>query len=338
MGGVDGRLYLIDRTNDALEPLDVPIGIGTVATASTATITGEGGAQVNTVFVAGDDGFFYAYDLAEGRQAWKHPIDSCCTAAVDSSRLFIGGKDGRLHVLSAGGAPLGEWPHESDPPLTPITTDVTLADGKAFFASGTDLWWVDVNAMAGGQCDLSSGGVFVTPVVSEGMVYAANGDGSIYLLDAATCQEGDRVNVGDALTVKPAVHHGIIYQPGLRGVTAFDPSSDEPLLWGPKPIGETGVLAPGVKTSPAVAGGLVYFGARDGFVYALHIEDGSTAWRWYTGAPISASVAVTDGVVYVATEDGQVIAIGGEEGTSQPVPTTGTPGGEEVDIGSSPAS
>jgi outer membrane protein assembly factor BamB len=73
-----------------------------------------------------------------------------------------------------------------------------------------------------------------------------------------------------------------------------------------------------------VAGGLVYFGARDGYLYGLDATSGELIWEWREGPPISSSMAVTDGVVYVTTTAGQVIAIGGEEGEAMMMPTTTT--------------
>ncbi len=209
---------------------------------------------------------------------------------------------------------------------SPARTDIALASGIAYFALGNDLWWVDVNSRQGGLCAVKNTGAFVTPVISEGMIYAASRGGSIHVLDAESCTEVDGVGVfvGEALTVKPAVHDGIVYQPGTRGATAYDPAAapDDRLLWGPAPVTEGTVLASPDKGSPVVAGGLVYFGAQNGYVYALDRKSGELVWEWYEGVPISAAPTVTDGVVYIATTAGQVIAIGGESGIAEELPTT----------------
>ena len=114
--------------------------------------------------------------------------------------------------------------------------------------------------------------------------------------------------------MKPAVHDGVVYQPesaNVKGVSAF--TLDGKRVWpGPRPRLEGGdAFAPQVQGSPAVANGLVFFGANDGAVYAIEAASGDPVWVWREGggAPISSSVAVTDGVVYVATDEGAVFAI-----------------------------
>ena len=64
-----------------------------------------------------------------------------------------------------------------------------------------------------------------------------------------------------------------------------------------------------MQGSPAVANGIVYFGAADGYVYALDAATGDLVWEWNEGTPISAEVALGDRAIYVATRGGDVIAI-----------------------------
>jgi outer membrane protein assembly factor BamB len=123
------------------------------------------------------------------------------------------------------------------------------------------------------------------------------------------------------------VANGMIYQPGRFGVTAYslaDPTS--PAWNGPK-RGEGELFAPLVQGSPVVAGGLVYFGSSDQFVYALDAQTGAIVWDWHEDAAITSEVAVTEGVVYVATSQGNVIAIAPdpEAQADAPTPTTTIP-------------
>jgi len=52
------------------------------------------------------------------------------------------------------------------------------------------------------------------------------------------------------------------------------------------------------ESSPAVANGVVYFGADDGNLYALSASSGSLLWSYNTGHPVTSSPAVANGVVY----------------------------------------
>jgi uncharacterized repeat protein (TIGR02543 family) len=58
-----------------------------------------------------------------------------------------------------------------------------------------------------------------------------------------------------------------------------------------------------IASSPAVANGMVYFGAEDGYLYALNASDGTLVWRRQlgdteNGAEVWSSPAVSNGVVY----------------------------------------
>jgi outer membrane protein assembly factor BamB len=58
-----------------------------------------------------------------------------------------------------------------------------------------------------------------------------------------------------------------------------------------------------VDSTPAIADGIVYVGAEDEFLYALHLSTGKEKWRYKAG-PIKAPVAVRGGAVYTGNLDG----------------------------------
>lgn len=65
----------------------------------------------------------------------------------------------------------------------------------------------------------------------------------------------------------------------------------------------------GILSSPAVYDGIVYFGARDGALYALDAATGAQLWRWQTGNWVESSPAVSGGLVYAASLDGNLYAL-----------------------------
>lgn len=74
---------------------------------------------------------------------------------------------------------------------------------------------------------------------------------------------------------------------------------------------ETGAA---VHSSPAVVGGVVYFGSDDGFLYAIDSATGEERWRYRTDGTVCSSPAVSDGVVFVASDDGRLHAVDAAEG------------------------
>lgn len=64
-----------------------------------------------------------------------------------------------------------------------------------------------------------------------------------------------------------------------------------------------------VRSSPAVAGGRVYFGSYDGSFYALDAETGAERWPLTTADTIHSSPAVVDGTVYVGNMESRLYAV-----------------------------
>jgi outer membrane protein assembly factor BamB len=69
-----------------------------------------------------------------------------------------------------------------------------------------------------------------------------------------------------------------------------------------------------VRSSPAVAGGVVYVGSADNRVYALNAATGAFIWSYTTGDWVLSSPAVAGGVVYVGSYDGKVYALNAATG------------------------
>jgi len=324
LGGLDGQVYFFERRNGILQLART--GDAIRITAAGAVITVEG-AQNYMAFVPSGDGVLYAYDANAGAELWRHQIETTGTPAVDGStgEVYVGTADGFLVVLRAGQTfnelwrlPVGDVGFGG-----PIGTDITLAGGKLFFGVGDTLWQVDLANQIASECDFLAIGELLTPVVSDGLLYAATRSGFIHLVDPVTCTWTNKnILVGEPMSVKPAVANGIVYQPARFGVTAFDEEGTR--LWN-GPIREEGQFAPFVQGSPVVANGLVYFGASDNFVYALDAETGEIVWEWEESASITSEVAVTEGVVYVATSQGDVIAIAPDAEAQSNAPATTVP-------------
>jgi hypothetical protein len=73
----------------------------------------------------------------------------------------------------------------------------------------------------------------------------------------------------------------------------------------------------GVASSPAVAGGMVYVGSRNDYVweydakfYCLDAATGAFVWSYTTGDNVDSSPAVAGGMVYVGSYDRKVYAFG----------------------------
>jgi outer membrane protein assembly factor BamB len=64
-----------------------------------------------------------------------------------------------------------------------------------------------------------------------------------------------------------------------------------------------------VYGGPLVVDGVAYFGAYDGKVYALDVEDGDELWSYQLDGTIVGGIAVANGTLYVGTSDGYLYAL-----------------------------
>ena len=94
---------------------------------------------------------------------------------------------------------------------------------------------------------------------------------------------------------------------GLSGVSD-DAVPDTPvLLWNFK-------TGDGVKSSPVVAGGKVYAGSADGFLYALDLKTGKQLWTYAVSNAIEAAPLVVSNLVVVGALDGTLHAVTAADG------------------------
>jgi len=156
-------------------------------------------------------------------------------------------------------------------------------DGRVYAveaASGRQLWMTATNGPVGS-----------TPAVSGGVVYATSYDGRLYALDARSGARRWTFATGGERRFEAKNLHG--FQPARQ--TFFDPYDV-------------------YLSSPAVEGGVVYFGSGDGRVYAVDGASGRERWHVQTGDVVHASPAVAGGVVYVGSWDGDLYALDAASG------------------------
>ncbi|OGR72958.1 MAG: hypothetical protein A2089_14615 [Elusimicrobia bacterium GWD2_63_28] len=228
----------------------------------------------------------------------------------------------------------GYAPEQAAPPFTPgwtfqagggILSSPAVYEGKIYFgARDGRLYALDARTGAQVWSFATGGRVDSSPCVSSGTVYAASLDGRLYALDRLTGGLRWSAPLGARSISSPLEYGGKVYAgTGLpeKKLKVFDAVSGAQL-------GSLQALQP-VESAPAAYGGRVYFGANDGWVYAL---DAATllpppGWTPYeTGGSFKQNaVAVSGGAVYALPghDDKKVYALsaatGGELRRSAPV-------------------
>ena len=241
-----------------------------------------------TLYFGSDDGNVYAVDAATGRQRWMAHTDGpvASTPALDGERLFALSFDGRLHALDArNGETLWKFATEGErrfearglhgmQPRTqtfPDMFDVYLSSplvvgGKVVFGS-SDGHVYAVDAATGALAWKFATGdvVHASPAYADGLIVIGSWDGKLYALDAQTGAQRWAFQAGldplihnqQGFQSSAAIADGVVYVGCRDGhLYAVDLHTGKE-RWNVDTEGSW------VNSSPAVAGGRVYFATSD---------------------------------------------------------------------------
>jgi len=177
----------------------------------------------------------------------------------------------------------------------------------------------------------SGGPIVASPAVVDGVVYLASLSGYLHAIDQDTGKERWNFKSRMPIASSPAVEGGTVYFVSSTGaLAALDAATGKPkwvfgaeyerkfeaknLHGYPSPAQTVPDAWDLFTSSPAVAGGKVFFGSGDGNVYAVDAVSGLLQWKFPTKDVVHASPAVVDGVVYIGSWDSYLYAIDADTG------------------------
>jgi len=236
----------------------------------------------DVVYVGSDDGHLLALDRTTGKTRWRYdagsPVQS--SPAVGRGLVFITSRDGVVHGVNATtgrvawkratGALLPfPWGHESGDRYL----SSAVPSNRSIFVGSGDGYLYNLDAATGRVTwrARTEGRIRGTPAVADGRVFIGSFDGRVYAFDAATGAQRWRFDT-----------EGVKLNSANFG---FDRRS--------------------IQSSPSVANGTVFVGARDGFLYAVDAATGTQRWRFdHKISWVNSSPAVSNGVVFAGSSDG----------------------------------
>ena len=193
----------------------------------------------------------------------------------------------------------------------------------------------------------TGGAVTASPVVANGILYIGSQDGTLYARNAGTGKSLWSYPTGGSITSTPAVDNNRVFVYSSGGVFYVLNATTGKLLWqrsigtdsDSSPVTANGVVYVGTHydgnlyafnevtgsmlwnfptnyplDSPAVAGGIVYVGSQDGYVYAVKASTGTQVWKHSTGKIVESSPAVSGGQVYIGTDSGTFYSLDASTG------------------------
>ncbi len=237
------------------------------------------------VYVGSSDGHLYALRAMTGALLWRFDAKSAVTSspAVDGANVYFQAQNNTIYAIARRDGSL-RWSHRTG-------SDVPLAWG---YESG-DYWTA-------------------SPSLANGVLYAGSGDGYVYALQPQSGRVLWKAKTGGRIRSAPAIADGTAYVGSYDGkLYAFDTKNGS-LRWRFSTQGaslnsaEYGYDRRSIQSSPSVGDGAVYFGAKDGSLYAVEQRTGALRWRrtgnvyWYMSAP-----AFDRHIVFTGNSDGRFI-------------------------------
>ena len=163
------------------------------------------------------------------------------------------------------------------------------------------IWSTDVGDGMGKQ------GLSMGPVYSSGALYAADHEGRLVVVDAATGKKTWDLKTKQPFSGGPSLDESRLYMGTIDGrVIAYNRENGQE-LWNAQVSSE--VLSP-----PASADGIVVVRCIDGRVFGLDADNGRRIWIYDHAVPLltlrgNADVLVRAGIAFIGYDDGSVVSL-----------------------------
>ncbi len=258
------------------------------------------------VYFGSYDGVFHALETATGAEKWKFALPGerkfearglhgylprtqvipdfwdlyLSSPSVVGGVVYVGCGDGCCYALDAASGAL-KWKFETQG----VVHSSPAVDGGTVFFGSWDTYLYAVDAATGREkwkfktgedaANHNQTGIQSSPAVVDGVVYFGCRDSNVYAVDAATGQQKWKYKI-TWVNASAAVDGGTVYFG--TSIPAFFVALDAQTG---KERYKFDAHVP-VFSSPALAGGLAYFGSFNGSLYAVNLADGTLAWEFKT--------------------------------------------------------
>jgi outer membrane protein assembly factor BamB len=305
-----GGLVYVGSDDQNLYAIDAATGAQKWKFATGGPVRSSPAVEAGTVYFGSYDGSFYAVDAASGNLKWKFdtagekqfeakglhgslpraqtmpdPWDFFLSSpVVNGGLVYFGSGDSNLYALDCKTGLL-KWKFATQ---GVVHSSPAIVGGVVYFGSWDSYLYALDAATGQMKWEFKTGedwtnfnhvGIQSSPAVVDGVVYFGCRDAHLYAVDAGTGKEKWNFDAhGTWINTSPAVYDGAAYV-GLS----------IPSYFGGVDI-KTGQVRFHldarflVFSSPALAGGIAYFGSFNGKLYAVDVKTGQFLWEFQTQA------------------------------------------------------
>ena len=232
---------------------------------------------------------FVALDQESGDVVWRRDdfgqndfLPSYASPAAFDKYIVVAFYTQRTN-LTVLKAETGEvvWAKAEGKPYHMYSTPVIDKNGTIYTVSGGAIRAFDVDTgELRWEIPFAPNRIHATPSLGKGKLFVGTGGGTLHALDAKSGTEVWRWAAGgDGALFTPYVRQGAV-----------------------------------TLTSPVVAGGYVFVGAANGYLYALDTATGNCEWQYNLKVPLAAPPAISGNGLWVGGCDGFVYAFASSEG------------------------
>jgi outer membrane protein assembly factor BamB len=253
-------------------------------------------------YIGNARGVVHAISMRDGKFAWVHYTPGfprmASSPAVSGNEVVYHTMGGWVYVLNrSDGHLLWSWNAGSAIESSPIIVNHVDYFGNA----AGEMYALDLHTHRLKWRKYLGAKITSSAAISGGRLFIGDYDGRLWALSPASgvTQWVGRVN--GKIYGTPAVAGGRVFVPSVAySLWAFTTSGRR--LWS-VPTGSY------VYSSPAVADGVVCFGAYNGLFYGVSAASGRVLWRVATGGAISGAAVIVDGVAYVGSFAGRILGV-----------------------------
>lgn len=253
---------------------------------------------------------------------WKFKTEGAVrsTPVTDGFKLFVGSSDGYLYCLDrSNGKQI--WRFNA---YSPISSSPAVSGNIVFFTSrknvlfainslnGTLKWKKDLGTPLPYQWGFDY--YLSSPVIENNTVYIGSANGNIFALNDRNGAERWHFKTYSMVRSTPTIDKSMIYCGDCSGKFYAIDRTNGSLRWQFSTVGDTldneqfGFDRKAVISTASADKDNVFFGGRDGFLYALDKQSGKERWRYdYHVSWIISTAAISDSFLVTGTSDGRFV-------------------------------